>query len=256
MAERVQGPPRDRFGPRVERPDGVDFPYYAGEPIGLGARQWVLAWLSVAVGFAALVLLPQPDSIAALLPRALFVVLPLAVLAVLARPYWSALFRPVRGRDVLTMVGFGVLNVVVSSVLGLLVAAVFGANANPATDGIEGAGEVLAFYLGTGIQLVGEELFTVIPFLALLYFLTRRGAVSRKTAIAVAWLATAVWFGAAHLPTYDWNFAQCFIVIGGARLVLTLAWIRTKNLWVCSGAHILNDWVLFTPSVLAAAALG
>lgn len=255
MAETVQDTPRDRFGPAIERPDGVDFPYYAGEPVGLRAWQWVLAWLAVAAGFAALVLLPQPDSVAALLPRVLFVVIPLAVLAVLARPYWSALFRPVRGRDVLTILGFAVLNLAVSSVLGIVVAAVFGAQANEAADGIDGAGEVLAFYLGTAIQLVGEELFTVIPFLALLYFLTRRGTLSRKTAIVVAWLVTAVWFGAAHLPTYDWNVAQCFIVIGGARLVLTLAWIRTKNLWVCSGAHILNDWALFTPSILAAGAL-
>ena len=54
---------------------------------------------------------------------------------------------------------------------------------------------------------------------------------------------TAVWFGAAHLPTYDWNLGQAIIVIGAARLVLTLAFIRTKNLWVSFGAHVLNDWV-------------
>ncbi|MFC8528219.1 CPBP family intramembrane glutamic endopeptidase [Nocardia sp. NPDC057227] len=256
MAETLHATPADRFGPWIERPDGVDFPYYAGEPVGLGAVRWALAWLSVAAGFAALVLLPEPDNVAALVPRALFVVIPLAVLAVLARPYWSALFRPVRGRDLLTMAGFALLNIVVSLLLGTLVASVFGASANAATDDIDGAVQVLAFYLGTGIQLVGEELFTVIPFLALLYFLTRRGTLSRKSAIVVAWLVTAVWFGAAHLPTYDWNVAQCFIVIGGARLVLTLAWIRTKNLWVCSGAHILNDWALFTPSIVAAAAFG
>ncbi|WP_405139841.1 hypothetical protein [Nocardia sp. NBC_01388] len=56
------------------------------------------------------------------------------------------------------------------------------------------------------------------------------------------------------MPTYDWNFAQAFIVIGGARLVLTL-YIRTKNLWGSSGAHIINDWALFTQAVLVNRAL-
>jgi len=59
-------------------------------------------------------------------------------------------------------------------------------------------------------------------------------------------------FGALHLPTYDWNFAQCFIIIGTARLVLSLAYIKTKNLWVSAGAHILNDWFLILINVIGA----
>lgn len=112
-------------------------------------------------------------------------------------------------------------------------------------------GQILAFCVGTGIQLLGEEVFTILPFLALMWVLTRRGT-SRKTSILIAWLATAVWFGAAHLPTYDWNFAQAIIVIGAARVVLTLAFIRTKNLWVSFGAHVLNDWTTFTLTLIAA----
>ena len=92
---------------------------------------------------------------------------------------------------------------------------------------------------------MGEEVFTILPFLAVMAFLHSRGT-SRRTSILVAWLVTAVWFGAAHLPTYDWNLGQAIIVIGAARLVLTLAFIRTKNLWVSFGAHVLNDWVTFT----------
>ena len=49
-------------------------------------------------------------------------------------------------------------------------------------------------------------------------------------------------FCAAHLPTYDWNWAQCFGVIGASRIVLTLAYILTRNLWVSTGAHVLTDW--------------
>jgi membrane protease YdiL (CAAX protease family) len=34
---------------------------------------------------------------------------------------------------------------------------------------------------------------------------------------------------------------QALVGIGAARLVLTLAYIRTKNIAVSTGAHILND---------------
>ena len=72
----------------------------------------------------------------------------------------------------------------------------------------------------------------------------------------LAWLISAVWFGAAHLPTYGWNLAQAMIVIGGARLVLSLAFIRSKNLWVSAGAHILNDWSIFTVALIGNLARG
>ena len=47
---------------------------------------------------------------------------------------------------------------------------------------------------------------------------------------------------------------QAIVVIGSARIALTLAFIRTKNLWVSAGAHIINDWVFITVAVIAAAA--
>jgi membrane protease YdiL (CAAX protease family) len=43
---------------------------------------------------------------------------------------------------------------------------------------------------------------------------------------------------------------QCIIIIGSARLVLTLPWIMTKNIWVSTGAHIVNDWLLFLMGLL------
>ncbi|MDZ7936908.1 MAG: CPBP family intramembrane glutamic endopeptidase, partial [Rhodoferax sp.] len=41
------------------------------------------------------------------------------------------------------------------------------------------------------------------------------------------------------------NWAQCLLIIGSARLVLSLAYLKTRNLWVSTLAHIINDWVLF-----------
>ena len=74
--------------------------------------------------------------------------------------------------------------------------------------------------------------------------------VGRGLSIVIAWLATAVLFGLVHLPTYNWNLAQVLLIIGLARLILSLAGIKTKNLWVSAGAHIFNDWTFFIVSLL------
>jgi len=38
----------------------------------------------------------------------------------------------------------------------------------------------------------------------------------------------------------------------GARLVLTWAYVSTKNIWVTTGAHIINDWTLIGMTVFVA----
>lgn len=93
-------------------------------------------------------------------------------------------------------------------------------------------------------QLIGEELITILPFLALLALATSVLGWSRRTTVLIGWVGSALLFAALHLPTYDWNILQCLVLIGLSRLVLTLAYFVTKNLWVSSGAHILNDWIM------------
>lgn len=198
-------------------------------------------------------LTPQHNNIEALIPRILFAALPLATLAYFTKGAWKTLFHKPRFADYQAMVGFFILNLAVSASVALLVKTIFGANANTATEGLAQSGglEIAAFYLGTAIQLMGEELFTLLSFLALMYFFYEKGKQSRRSAVLWAWGLTALWFGAAHLPTYGWNLAQALLIIGSARIVLTLAFIRTKNIWVSYGAHLLNDWVIFTFSLVA-----
>jgi membrane protease YdiL (CAAX protease family) len=113
----------------------------------------------------------------------------------------------------------------------------------------------IAFFSKTIPQLFGEEVVTLLPFLAVLQGLSHRFGVERKGAIIGAWVISSVLFGLIHLPTYDWNLVQCIVVIGSARMVLTLPWILTKNIWVSTGAHIINDWLLFGITLLGASLL-
>lgn len=256
MASGTTHQTRQRFGRLIERADGRDFPYYDGVPVEVAGWKWGVIVLSCLAGFAALIFYPAANNFQSLVPRIIFPAIPLAVFIGFTGRWWKALFRKLSGADYLTMVVFFLLNLAVTAGVGAVVLAVFGANANPATDGLLDGGpvELISFYAGTGIQLFGEEIFTILPFLAIMYLLYTKAHFSRNTSAILAWLITAAGFGAAHLPTYGWNFAQAFLIIGTARLVLTLAYIRTKNILVSTGAHILNDWVTFTVTVVVAGA--
>ena len=250
--------PGPRLG-RLEDPVG-DFPFYNGAPVGLSAWQWLFVMAAVAAGFLVLVApIPWPGGpLGATIPAVLFPVIPLAALAYVAPGHWKVIFGKVGGRELRLMLGFALLNIVVSMSVGAVVRLLADVAPNAATailSGMDTAGRV-AYFAKTVPQLFGEEVVTLLPFLALMYVLTTWFGIGRKGAIVGAWLVSSLLFGLIHLPTYDWNLVQCIVIIGTARVVLTLAWMMTKNIWVSTGAHIINDWLLFSMSLLGAGLVG
>ena len=244
---------------RLEDP-ATDFPFYNGVPAPVSNRQWLFVVAMVVVGFLALALpIPWPGGVfGALMPALLMPGIPLVALACVSKGRWTSLFRKVGVREVRLMFGFALLNIVVSMAIGATVRAMTEVTPNGATAqlaGMDTAGRI-AFFAKTLPQLFGEEVITLLPFLAVLTWLTPNARLGRKGAIVVAWVSTSVLFGLAHLPTYGWNVVQCIAVIGSARMVLTLPWILTKNIWVSTGAHIINDWTLFGMALLGAGLAG
>jgi membrane protease YdiL (CAAX protease family) len=246
--------PSQRLG-RLEDPVG-DFPFYDGAPAAVSGGQWLFVMAAVAAGFAALVApVPWPGGLLApLIPALLFVVIPLAALARVAPGHWRVIFGKVGWRELRLMFGFALLNIVVSLSVGALVRAVTEVSPNAAAEqlGEMDTAERVVFFAKTLPQLLGEEVVTILPFLALMAWLTNRFGAGRRGAIVGAWLVSSLLFGLIHLPTYDWNLVQCVVIIGTARMVLTLAWILTKNIWVSTGAHVINDWLLFSMVVIGA----
>lgn len=233
-----------------------DFPFYNGTPSALSARQWSWVLIMVVIGFLCLSV-PMPGftgPFAAFLSALLMPGIPLVALAGVAPKTWRALFGKVSGREIRWMFGFALLNLAVTMGIGALVHALTQVTANASTaqlNHLDTMGRI-AFFAKTIPQLFGEELMTLLPFLALMQWFSKGLKVGRKAAVIAAWLITALGFGLLHLPTYGWNLAQCVIIIGSARLILTLPWIMTKNIWVSTGAHIINDWLLFTLGLLGA----
>lgn len=239
-------PARDRFW--FEDPDD-DFPFYNGRPRNIGGRQWLFVLATVAFGFALLTtrLLAPAGGAAPYLAAILFPVVPVIGLALVAPGHWRAIFRRVGWRGVMWMFLIAALNLVVSLCVALALNVALPMEANTAIAGLPAlsATDQVLFFARTAPQLFGEEVVTILPFLAALHLLATKARFSRRHAVIGAWLLSAAWFAALHLPTYGWNFLQCFVVIGSARLVLSLAYIKTKNIWVSTGAHIINDWALF-----------
>jgi membrane protease YdiL (CAAX protease family) len=231
-----------------------DFPFYQGIPVVLTAMHWWFLRALIALAFALLIApITWPGGeLGSFVPAILFPVIPLAGLAWVSKGHAGCLFGSVGWHEVKLMALFALLNIGVTMAVGGVVQATLGASSNPA---IATANELspqglLIFLTKTAVQLVGEEILTVIPMLALLHVLVTRVGLSRTAGVRWAWLGSAILFGLLHLSTYHWDFAQCLLIIGTARLVLSMAYIKTKNLWVSAGAHILNDWILILVNVI------
>lgn len=237
-------------------PKWPDFPFYSDKPPIVSGAGWLLVISAAAAGFVALgIPLPFVDNVfTGWLRAAAFVALPLAALTIAAAGHWQAIFRRVGIRDVLVMFGFAILNIILTLSVGTLLQAFGSVSTNSAVADaadLEGA-RLASFFAKVGLQLLGEELITILPFLAILAYLHNKAGVNRNAAVLSAWLTSAVIFGILHLPTYEWNILQCFFVIGCARLILTWAYVWTKNIWISTGAHVINDWVLIGSTVFLA----
>jgi membrane protease YdiL (CAAX protease family) len=231
-----------------------DFPFYQGNPVTLTTPHWCFLIALVGIAFALLIVpIPWPGGeFGAFIPALLFPVIPLLGLSWVSKGNAKSLFGRVGLREIKLMILFALLNIAVTLVVGGIVQVTLGANSNPA---IAAASQLspsgLTIFLSkTAVQLVGEEVLTIIPMLALMHWLVARTGMSRSRALFLSWIGTAVIFGLLHLSTYHWDFVQCVVIIGTARLMLSLAYIKTKNLWVSSGAHIINDWFLILINVL------
>lgn len=231
-----------------------ELPFYNGRPVTISPIGWLAIVSAVPIAFfilsasGSLELTGAPAILSALL----FAGLPLVALATAAGRHWQAVFRPYGLRGFGWSVLFALATLMLSSMLAFALHSIAPMQANPIMETLArmGSGETLIFLVRTFIQLFGEELVTVLPLLSILWFAHSRLGLSRRSALVIAIGLSTAWFSAMHLPTYDWNLIQCFGIIGSSRLVLTAAYILTRNLWVSTGAHVLNDWSLFALSLV------
>lgn len=222
----------------------ADFPYYNGRPVVVNGGGWAVIISGVVLGFVALTMIPAARFPATLVPLGLFVAIQLGFLAMVTGRHWTAPFRRVGAWQVVQMLFFGLATVTLSFGVALVVMRFAAVTPNPLVVSLGPLSwlDLAIALLPTIPQLFGEELLAILPFLALLWLAHTRLGLPRGGSIAIALIGSSLLFGAAHLPTYGWNWVQSFGVIGMVRVVLTVSYIWTKNIWVSTGAHIVNDW--------------
>lgn len=240
-----------------------DYPFYNDQPAAIGWIDWLVILLSLGIGFAVLTGLPSTrglglhpvlEGVSRVL---IFSGLPVAALMWRTGPNWPSLFHGWRWSYLGWGILFGIINLCFTYILGSYAAKHLDLTPNAVVGGLrEGntQGGLWLFYCETAIQLFGEELITILPFLFLLWLGVQKMKIGRSGAVAFAWIGSALIFGAIHLPTYGWNLVQALFLIGPVRLVLTLAYMKTKSIWTSTIAHIFNDWSMFTLAILLARA--
>jgi len=235
-------------------PPDREFPYCDGWPVRLTPWRGTIILMACAAGFATLLAAPHmvQGRVGGWLGVGLFVAIQLSGLALATGAGWRAIYRRPTSRDVWLGLAFAPLTFAASALVALALMAAGLTAANPMGQMMAAASGVdLGFYfVSTGVQLMGEELVTVLPFLVILAGLHAAG-VGRRGAILAAWVATALIFGALHLSTYQWHLGQSLLVIGAARLMLTAPFLVTRNIWSSYIAHLANDWSLFALMALA-----
>ena len=224
-------------------------PFYDNTPVAITGVGWLLIISAVVVGFALLVA-PVPGFAvfpANYVPVLLFTGLPLAALAFVTRGRLSALFHGYGLKAFGASLGFAVLTMLAPICVVLLLKPFLAFDANPSSHLLAetDAAGLSVFLSRTFIQLLGEELVTILPLLAVMWFCVQKLKLPKTLSLVIAIAVSTACFSALHLSTYNWNFVQCLVVIGSARLVLTASYLVTRNLWVSFVAHLINDWSIF-----------
>jgi membrane protease YdiL (CAAX protease family) len=236
----------------LDSADRRDFAFYGGGPAGLTFGASVAFLAGCAAGFAILMEAHRviPGGAGRWIGSAALVLLPFAGLVIGARTRWMDLFHGPTARDVIVGLAFIPAAILIPALLAIPIFLLhLGGAANPAFKILAGAhGIDRAGVLAMGVmQLFGEELICILPFTVFLNgFVALR--LSRKQAILLAWLASALLFALLHLPTYSWRWVQVLVLIGAGRLVLTGPYLISKSIWASFITHVGSDGL-----VLAAA---
>lgn len=226
---------------RFERKND-DFPYYSDlQSPTLNLTKSLILLIAVAVGFALFLI-----GFGGPVHPFLNVIFPLAALIFVARGQWTSIFRKLVAKDILLILGTYIVNLIVTFAVGTVLTKLFSTSANPVGESFNGSfADALPTFLQMIPMLFGEELITIIPFLIVLAFGVKKLKMSRKSAVILACVVSAILFGAYHLPTYNWNIVQAVVGIGIARIVLLYPYLKTKNIWTSFIVHVMNDWTLF-----------
>lgn len=242
-----------------------DFPLYNNQPFTLSWSKWIwwlvftLASFIIFTGvYLYLIQLFDPDIFNQLKTifinnswlESLFVIIGYLMLLVpfgiICKNHWDILFRKLSKKAFFFSIIFGLILFVISLFYYefILVELLhLNLNNNSAVSVGGKTGVSLLSAISIIIQLLAEEFWTIVPFLFILRLCFKTFNFSRKTSIIIAWIISSIIFGIYHIPSYDGNLVQIFLVVAVDRVFITFVYLRYKSIWASYLTHVAWDIV-------------
>lgn len=180
----------------------------------------------------------------------LFTFVPLCLLLLFAKSDLRQLIRKPSRKGWLWGTIFGISAIIVQLITVTIVQKFITLHGNPIANIIthNTLWENLKIILITSIQLFGEELIVLIPFMLIAQLLSPYMR-SNRAILIIAWLASSAIFGLLHASTYG-SAIQALIIIGIGRLLLSSGFMKTGNLTTSYISHMILDNLAFMAIVI------
>ncbi|WP_458454123.1 CPBP family glutamic-type intramembrane protease [Methanobrevibacter sp.] len=213
--------------------ENEDFPFYNDNP-KLTKNQWITLIIGV---LATITFLAWPKSMPQYITSITLFLLMIIPISIVSRGKLGYLFKIPKKRDIvliiLLYIGYYIYVITVAALL-------FKYGYDLAFNKILTVDDSKLMLLGAAVQLIGEELIKVIPFLIILHVSYKHNH-NRKRSFLIALTFTLILFSLLHYKAYDGHLLQIFLIIGLGSIFDMLAYFTTKNVTVSYILHIMID---------------
>lgn len=219
--------------------EAQDFPLYNDKP-HISIAKWAVMILSAILTFF-LIMIPS-DFLSEIgnFKRLLYLIIPLLGFGFAVNWKYGLICKNFKKSDlkliVLLFIAEFIFTILLAFVLNHMDIA---AQANPIISELTS----VSIWFIYPLQLFGEELLKIIPFIVFLtvfYNITK----NRKMSVIIATVLTLLIFALLHLPAYE-NLISVLLLQGLCSIFTMYAYLKTKNIFVSYAIHFLIDTTVF-----------
>lgn len=221
-----------------------DFPLYRENP-HISTGKWAVMIFSVLLTLFLIMVPLDFLSEIGILKRLLYLIIPLLGFGFAVDWQYGLICKKFKKGDLKLIVILFIAEFVFTILLSLALTHLgVAAHDNPIIAELTSVSTWLIFPL----QLFGEELIKIIPFivfLAVFYKFTK----NRKMSVVIAAALTLLIFGLIHLPAYG-SIVSVLFLQGLGSVFTMYAYLKTKNIFASYAIHLLLDTTVFLIALL------
>lgn len=230
-----------------------DFPFYNNKPFKLSLGKWII-WVVATIGayfifsgvglkffYKDLVIHKTPTELSLLLLGVMVVtfVLIFGSFWFVSKGHLNTLFKKVNKSMVLHSILVGIIGLVVVGVYNYFL---IEQTLHIKTYSDIAVQDINVFhFFQIVVQLIAEEMWTIVPFLFVLFVMNKISKENRKLSIIVAWIVSSIIFALYHITSYNNDVLQVLLLIMPSRLILTYSYLKYKNVWASYITHLSYD---------------